>query len=141
LIEKEGIMSKSPEFIHVHKLLTEGRNFAAVATLMPDGSPQVSIVWIDSDGKHVIFNTAEGRAKAKNLRRDPRVAVTVINSENPYEQVMIRGRVVEMTHEGADAHIDRLAKKYLGVDKYPYRGPEEQRVIVKIAPDHIGILG
>ncbi|MGE5443802.1 MAG: PPOX class F420-dependent oxidoreductase [Ignavibacteriales bacterium] len=132
-------MSKLPEL--AHKLITEGRNFAAVATLMPDGSPQVSIVWIDSDGEHVIFNTAEGRAKAKNLRRDPRVAVTVINSENPYEQVMIRGHVVEMTHNGADTHIDRLAKKYLGVDRYPYRGPGEQRVIVKIAPDHIGVFG
>jgi PPOX class probable F420-dependent enzyme len=132
-------MSKLPEL--AHKLITEGRNFAAVATLMPDGSPQVSIVWIDSDGEHVILNTAEGRAKAKNLRRDPRVAVTVINSENPYEQVMIRGRVVEMTHNGADAHIDRLAKKYLGVDKYPYRGPGEQRVIVKIAPEHIRVFG
>ncbi len=123
------------------KLLTEGKNFAAVATLMPDGSPQVTIVWVDSDGKHVIFNTAEGRVKANNLRRDPRVAVSVMNSENPYQQVMIRGRVVEMTHDGADAHIDHLAKKYLGVDKYPYRGPGEQRVIVKIAPEHIAILG
>lgn len=132
-------MSKLPEL--AHRLLTEGRNFAAVATLMPDGSPQVSIVWIDSDGEHVILNTAEGRTKPKNLRRDPRVAVTVINSENPYEQVMIRGRVVEMTHDGADAHIDQLAKKYLGVDKYPYRGPGEQRVIIKISPDHIGVFG
>ena len=123
------------------KLLTEGKNFAAVATLMPDGSPQVSIVWIDSDGKHVIFNTAEGRTKAINLRRDPRVAVSVMNSENPYQQVMIRGRVVEMTHEGADAHVDRLAKKYLGVDKYPYHAPKEQRVIVKIVPEHIATLG
>jgi PPOX class probable F420-dependent enzyme len=132
-------MSKLPEL--AHRLITEGRNFAAVATLMPDGSPQVSIVWIDSDGKHVILNTAEGRIKPKNLRRDPRVAVTVMNSENPYEQVMIRGRVVEISHDDADAHIDRLAKKYLGVDKYPYRGPGEQRVIVKIAPDHISTIG
>jgi PPOX class probable F420-dependent enzyme len=123
------------------KLLTEGKNFAAVATLMPDGSPQVTIVWVDSDGKHVIFNTAEGRIKTKNLRRDSRVAVAVMNSENPYQQVMIRGHVVEMTHEGADAHIDRLAKKYLGVDKYPHRAPGEQRVIVKIIPEHIATLG
>lgn len=100
-------MSKLPEL--AHRLLTEGKNFAAVATLMPDGSPQVSIVWIDSDGEHVIFNTAEGRIKPKNLRRDPRVAVTVMNSENPYEQVIIRGHVVEITYDGADAHIDRLA--------------------------------
>ena len=132
-------MLKLPEL--AHRLLTEGRNFAAIATLMPDGSPQVSIVWIDSDGEHVIFNTAEGRTKPKNLRRDPRVAVSVMNSENPYEQVMVRGQVVEMTHDGADAHIDRLAKKYLGADKYPYRGPGEQRVIVKIAPYYVATLG
>ena len=131
-------MSKLPEL--AHKLITEGKNFAAVATLMPDGLPQISMVWIDSDGELVIFNTAEGRAKA-NLRRDPRVAVTVMNSENPYEQVMIRGLVVEMTHNGADVHIDRLAKKYLGVDKYPYRGPGEQRVIVKIARVTLGCSG
>jgi PPOX class probable F420-dependent enzyme len=132
-------MSKLPEL--THRLLTEGKNFAAVATLMPDGSPQVSIVWIDSDGEHVIFNTAEGRIKPKNLRRDPRVSVTVMNSENPYEQVMIRGHVVEMTHDGADTHIDRLAKKYLGVDKYPYRGSGEQRVIVKISAGYVATLG
>ncbi len=132
-------MSKLPEL--AHRLLTEGKNFAAVATLMPDGSPQVSIVWIDSDSEHVIFNTAEGRIKPKNLRRDPRVAVTVMNSENPYEQVIIRGHVVEITYDGADAHIDRLAKKYLGVDKYPYRGSGEQRVIVKISPGYVATLG
>ncbi|MCI0530127.1 MAG: PPOX class F420-dependent oxidoreductase, partial [Nitrospira sp.] len=79
--------------------------------------------------------------KTKNLRRDPRVAVSIINAENPYQEIMIRGRVVEMTYDGADAHIDRLAKKYLGIDKYPYRRPGEQRVIVKIAPERVGTLG
>jgi PPOX class probable F420-dependent enzyme len=123
------------------RLLKEGKNFATVATLMPDGSPHATVIWIDTDGKHVIFNTAEGRIKTKNLRRDPRVAIAVMNSENPYQQVMVRGHVVEMAHEGADAHIDRLAKKYLGVDKYPYRGPGEQRVIIKVAPDRVGIMG
>jgi len=132
-------MAELPEL--ARKLLTEGKNFATVATLMPDGSPHASVVWIDSDGKYIIFNTAEGRTKIKNLRRNPRVAVAIMNVENPYQQVMIRGRVVEITHEGADAHVDRLAKKYLGVDTYPYRAPGEQRVIVKIAPDHISTLG
>ncbi|MCI0453629.1 MAG: PPOX class F420-dependent oxidoreductase [Candidatus Dadabacteria bacterium] len=123
------------------KLTKEGRNFASIATLMPDGSPQVSITWIDSDEKYLIINTAEGRVKTYNMRRNPRVALTIVNSENPYQQVMIRGRVVEMTHEGADKHIDSLAKKYLGVDKYPHRTPGEQRVIAKIIPDHIFTTG
>ena len=117
------------------KLLTEGKNVATVATIMPDGSPQSTAVWIDSDGEHVIFNTAEGRVKTENLRRDPRVAITVWDADNPFSQASMRGRVVEMTTEGADAHIDRLAKKYLGVDSYPGRRSDEQRVIVKIEVD------
>lgn len=120
------------------KLLGEGKNFATIATLMSDGSPQATVVWIDTDGKHVIFNTADGRVKTDNLRKDPRIAVAVTNAENPYNQITIRGRVVEMTHEGAEAHIDGLAKKYLGVDSYPGRKEGEQRVIVKIAPDSVG---
>ncbi len=123
------------------RLTKEGRNFASIATLMPDGSPQVSIVWIDSDKKYLIINTAEGRVKTYNMRRNPRVALTIVSSENPYQQVMIRGRVVEMTHEGADMHIDSLAKKYLGVDKYPHRALDEQRIIAKIIPDHIFTTG
>ena len=118
--------------------LLRGKNLATVATLMKDGSPQASVVWIDTDGKHVIFNTADGRIKTNNLRRDGRVAVAVVNAENPYEQALIRGRVVEMTHEGADAHIDVMAKKYLDTDSYPARNPAEVRVIVKIAPDRVG---
>ena len=118
--------------------LPRGKNLATIATLMKDGSPQASVVWIDTDGKHVIFNTADGRIKTNNLRRDGRVAVAVVNAENPYEQALIRGRVVEMTHEGADAHIDAMAKKYLDTDSYPGRNPAEVRVIVKIAPDRVG---
>lgn len=117
------------------RLLGEGKNMATVATIMPDGSPQATVVWIDTDGEHVIFNTAEGRVKTDNLRRNPRVAVAVLNADNPYEQIAIRGRVVEMTHEGADQHIDALAKKYLDLDRYPHRQPDERRVIVKIARD------
>ena len=117
------------------RLLGEGKNMATIATVMSDGSPQVTVVWIDTDGEHVVFNTAEGRVKTNNLRRDPRVAVSVLNADNPYEQVTIRGRVTEMSHEGADDHINALAKKYLGIDEYPHRQPGERRVIVKITPD------
>ena len=119
------------------KLTTEGANFATISTLMPDGSPQTSIVWIDSDEGHILINTAEGRVKTINFLRDPRVAVTVFNAEAPAEHVSIRGRVVEVTREGAADHIDRLAKKYMGVDRYPYHRDDEQRIIVKIAPDRI----
>ena len=122
------------------KKLAEGKNFATVATLMADGSPQASVVWLDTDGELLIFNTAEGRIKPRNMRRDPRVAIAVHNAEQPYQQAMIRGSVVEITAEGADAHIDKLAKKYLGLDEYPYRQPGEQRLIIKIAPDKVGLM-
>jgi len=119
------------------ELCTKGKNLASIATTMKDGSPQVSNTWIDSDGTHIIFNTAEGRLKTNNLRRDGRVAVAIVDSENPYRQVMIRGRVVENTREGASENVDKLAQKYLGVDKYPYAEPGEVRVIFKILPEHI----
>lgn len=121
--------------------LLRGKNFGAVATLMKDGSPQNTVIWVDTDGKHVAFNTAEGRVKTNNLRRDGRVAICVFNAENPYQQVYIRGRVVEMTREGADEHIDALAKKYMGVERYPYHSPDEPRVIVKVAPERVGHMG
>jgi PPOX class probable F420-dependent enzyme len=117
--------------------LLGGKNFAHIATLMDDGSPQVSPVWIDTEDGLVVFNTAEGRLKPENLRRDPRVAISITNPENPYEHLLIRGRVVEATHEGADEHIDALAKRYMGVDEYPMRQPGEERVIVKIEPERV----
>jgi PPOX class probable F420-dependent enzyme len=110
--------------------------FGNLGTLMPDGSPQVTPVWIDYDGSHVIFNSAKGRQKDRNVRRDPRVAVTVFDPDNPYRYLEVRGRVVEITEKGADAHIDLMAKKYLGKDKYPYRQPGEVRVLYKIKPEH-----
>lgn len=116
------------------RLLGEGKNLAIIATIMPDGSPQATAVWVDTDGEHVRFNTAEGRVKTKNLRRDPRVAVAILNADNPYEQVTIRGRVVEFVHEGAVEHIDSLARKYVGTDVFTERDPNDQRVIVKISP-------
>ncbi|MBS1887798.1 MAG: PPOX class F420-dependent oxidoreductase [Actinobacteria bacterium] len=114
--------------------LFEGKNFAHVATVNQDGTPQVSPVWVGIDGDLVTFNTAEGRVKTNNLRANANVAVSVAAQENPYENVIVQGRVVEMTHEGADADIDALAKRYLDADSYPFRQPGEQRVIVRIEP-------
>ena len=115
--------------------LFQKKAFCSLATLMPDGKPQVTPVWCDFDGKHVIVNSAKGRVKDRNMRRDPRVSVAVIDPENPYRYLQLQGRVVEITENGADQHIDKMAKKYLGVDKYPYRQPGEVRVLYKIEPE------
>jgi PPOX class probable F420-dependent enzyme len=109
---------------------------AHVATVMPDGSPQVTPVWVDTDGGAVLFNTAKGRLKYRNLRRDPRVAISLSARENDYRTVVMRGRA-EFIEEGADDHIDRLAKKYLGADSYPGRRPDEVRVTVRVVPETI----
>jgi PPOX class probable F420-dependent enzyme len=122
-------------------LLTSKKAFAHVATLNADGSPQVTPVWVDYDGTHVLFNTAKGRVKAKNLARDPRVALSVADPDNSYRYIAIQGKVVEMIENGADAHIDKMAKKYLGQDTYPYRTPNEVRLIVKISPDKVHTNG
>jgi len=121
--------------------ILDKKGFAHLATVGTDGHPQVTPVWVDFDGTHVRFNTARGRVKDKNLGKNPRVALSVLDPDNPYRYVQIRGRVSEMTEQGADAHIDSLAKKYLGQDKYPYRKPNEKRVIVKIVPDHVQGVG
>jgi PPOX class probable F420-dependent enzyme len=115
--------------------------FANLATLNPDGSPQVTPVWVDFDGSHVIVNTARGRVKAKNLAREPRVALSIADPENPYRYLGVQGRVIEMTEQGGDAHIDKMAKKYLGKDSYPFRQPGEVRLVVKIAPDKVHTNG
>lgn len=117
------------------------RAFAALTTLMPDGSPQTTPVWVDTDGEHVIFNSAKGRQKDRNVRRDPRVALAIVDPDNPYRYLEIRGKVAEITEQGADAHIDKMAKKYLGQDKYPYRQASEVRVIYKIRPEHTTTMG
>jgi PPOX class probable F420-dependent enzyme len=117
--------------------LLEGQHFAHIATLKEDGSPQVSPVWIDREDGFVTFNTAEGRLKTDNLKRDPRVAISIVNQENPYEHLLIQGKVADITKEGADENIDALAKRYMGVDEYPLRQPGEQRVIVKIEPEKV----
>jgi PPOX class probable F420-dependent enzyme len=121
--------------------ILDKKGFAHLATVGTDGRPQVTPVWVDFDGTHVRINTARGRVKDRNLGQNPRVALSVLDPDNPYRYVQIRGRVTEMTEQGADAHIDSLAKKYLGKDTYPYRKPNEKRVMVKIAPDHVQGVG
>ena len=120
------------------KKLFQEPNFAHLATLMADGSPQVTPVWVDMEGDHILVNTSEGRSKPRNVRRDPRVAISIVNQDNPYSSAFIRGRVVEMRREGAKEHIDKMAKKYMGQDTYPYLQPGEQRVIMVIEPEHVG---
>jgi len=124
-----------------HVNLFQTKALAHLATLMPDGQPQVTPVWVEFDGRYVIVNTAEGRQKDKNLQRDKRVALSLTDPENPYRYLEVRGKVAERTHEGADANIDALAKKYLGKDKYPFRRPNEVRVIYKIEPEHATTMG
>jgi PPOX class probable F420-dependent enzyme len=116
--------------------LLEGKNYAFLATLMRDGSPQITPLWIDldKDTNTILMNTAEGRVKHSNISRDPRIAISVINQSNPYEMVTISGKVIEQVNQGADEHIDKPAKKYLGVDKYPLRSPNEKRVILRVKP-------
>ena len=122
-------------------LLKEKKAFANLATLNADGSPQVTPVWVDFDGTHVLVNTAKGRVKTKNLEREKRVALSIADPENPYRYLGIQGRVAEMTESGGDAHIDKMAKKYMGKDTYPFRAPGEVRVIVKISPDKVYTMG
>jgi PPOX class probable F420-dependent enzyme len=114
---------------------------AHLATLMPDGSPQVTPVWVDLDGAHLRVNSVKGRRKDKNIRRDARVALSMCDPDNPYRYLEIRGRVVDIAEEGARAHIDALAKKYLGKDEYPYHKDSDVRVIYRIAPEHFSAMG
>ena len=127
----------SPGF---HKLLQEPA-FCQLATLMPDGSPQNTQVWVDTDGEHILVNTAEGRQKVRNVRRDPRVALNVVDPANAWRLATIRGRVTEITTAGADDLIDQLAQKYLGVEHYPFRNAAETRVTLTIAPERITEIG
>ena len=114
--------------------------FAHLATLMPDGSPQVSPVWVDVDGDTILVNSAEGRVKDRNVVADTRVAISVTDPENPYSAVMIRGTVTERTNEGAVDHINAMAKKYLGKDTYPFGQPGEVRVLYKITPTSVSTM-
>jgi PPOX class probable F420-dependent enzyme len=115
--------------------------FGSLGTLMPDGSPQVTPVWVDREGDTVLVNTAKGRQKDKNIKHDPRVSVTLIDPDNPYRYLEIRGRVVETTEKGAKDHIDKMAQKYLGVEKYPYAQPGEVRMLLRIQPERVSTMG
>jgi PPOX class probable F420-dependent enzyme len=115
--------------------------FANLSTLMSDGSPQVTPVWFDYDGSHIRINSALGRVKDKNIRRDPRVSLSIQDPDNPYRYLEIRGKVVDITQKGADDHIDSLSQKYLGQAKYPGRKPGEVRVLYKIEPEKFSSMG
>lgn len=115
--------------------------FASLATLMEDGRPQVTPVWCDYDGSHILVNSASGRVKDLNMRRDPRVSLAIIDPDNPYRYLEVRGRVVEITETGADEHINKMAKKYIDQDIYPFRQPGEQRVLYKIEPERTSSMG
>jgi PPOX class probable F420-dependent enzyme len=117
--------------------LLNGRNFCTVSTLRADGTVHAVPVWVDVQEGRPALNTAEGRAWPRNLERDPRITLVVPNWENPYEYVEVRGRVGERTYDGADEHIDALAKKYLGVDEYPARREGEQRLIIRVDPERV----
>lgn len=114
--------------------------YAAVTTLREDGSPHTTVVWVDVDDEGVFFNTATGRAKPRHLEHDPRVSLTVLDPQDGYRWISVSGRA-EITAEGGDASIDRLAKKYLGQDRYPWHKPEERRLIVRIRPEHVEAHG
>ena len=129
-------MSNAAITAEVEQLLS-GKNFASFATLMKDGSPHVAPTWVDYDGDMVLINTAVGRIKEKNVNSDKRVALSVYESSNPYNMVTIRGNVREITEQNADSHIDKLAKKYLGLDSYPFRSSDEKRIILKVVPERV----
>jgi len=118
--------------------LFEGKNFVFISSIMRDGSPQVTPTWVDIENGNILVNTAVGRLKHKNISRDPRVALAIADQNNPYDMVTIRGRTIEqLTGDAAEEHIDKMAKKYIGKDKYPFRSPGEKRVILKIKPEKV----
>jgi PPOX class probable F420-dependent enzyme len=122
------------------QFVDENPFLATVTTLRADGSPHATIVWIDVEDGKISFNTARGRAKVKHLERDPRVSILVVDPKDPYRYVAVDGRV-ELTEYGADAQIDKLAKKYLGEDAYPWRNPVDTRLKVLIEPEHVTASG
>jgi PPOX class probable F420-dependent enzyme len=122
-------------------LVKDKKAFANLATLMPDGTPQVTPVWFDYVNGVLRVNTAKGRVKARNMKTGAPVAISIMDPDNAYRYLQVRGRVKRMTEQGADAHIDSLAKKYLGQDKYPYRQPGEVRQMFEIEPTHTSVMG
>ena len=120
--------------------LLNGKNLVFLATSMADGSPQVTPVWGDFEGSYIRINTAEGRLKHKNILRDPRVAISVVDSKNPLDMTSIRGKVVEIIPDYEYKHADFLTKQYMGKETYPFKRPGEKRVILKIEPEKIFVL-
>ena len=120
--------------------LFQDKNLVFIATLMKDGSPQLSPVWANFEDEHILVNTAEGRIKHKNVLRDPRVAISVVSNNNPLDMTTIRGKVVELIPDYDYKHADKLTKQYLGRDSYPFKRPEEKRIVLKIKPEKIFIL-
>ena len=118
-----------------HKDILDKVIFGHLATLNPDGSPQSTPIWFEYDGEHILINSSKGRWKDRNMRRDARVALSIIDPDNAYRYLEVRGRVVDITEEGAVDHINKLAKKYLGKDEYPFLQPGEVRVKYKIVPE------
>lgn len=123
------------------KDILESKALAHVATVMSDGSPQVSPMWFDTEGDKIRVNSARGRTKDVNMRARPEVSLSIVDPKNDYRHITIRGKVVKVTEDGADAVIDGLAKKYLGQDKYPFRQPGEVRVTYLIQPEHVVTMG
>ncbi len=115
--------------------LLQGRNLAFISTLSKDGSPHITPMWADMEGDVILINTFENSAKSKNIQKDPRIAISVVENNNPYNMVSIKGTVIDQTTEGADEHLKKLAKRYLGIGKYYYREPNRKRVILKIKPE------
>jgi PPOX class probable F420-dependent enzyme len=132
-------MSAIPEAFS--DLLTTKKAFASLATINTDGAAQVTPVWFDWAGSRIRMNTAKGRVKDQNLRRTPAVALSIMDPDDPYRDVQVKGRVAAVTESGADAHADVLSKKYLGQDRYPDRKPGESRVMFTIAPDRVQTMG
>ena len=122
------------------KKILQDKAYGHVITFNADGRPQVTMVWVDTEGDEVLFNTAEGRMKPKNLRRDPRVIVSVQDRNDPQSYLVFHGKA-SVSEAGADAHIDKLAKRFLGADKYPFRRPGEKRLVVRVKVDRIGGYG
>jgi PPOX class probable F420-dependent enzyme len=122
-------------------LLQQKKALANLATVMPDGSPQVTPVWFDYAGGLVRVNSAKGRVKVRNMSQGARVALAIVDPENPYRYIQIRGRVARVTEQGASEHIDSLSKKYLGKDKYPFGQPGEVRMTFEIEPMSTQVMG
>jgi PPOX class probable F420-dependent enzyme len=138
VFDKVDVLSGTTELDRedMHRLF-QGRNLAFISTLSRDGSPHITPVWADMEEDVILINTFEASAKNKNITKDPRIAISVVENNNPYNMVSIKGRVIEQTTEGADEHLKKLAKRYLGIGKYYYRKPNHRRIILKIKPEKV----